>query len=160
MNDISETRISRHSTLVAIAIVSVIGISSLSFGISRYVIDQEKPGKEATLRLANEAYDRGDFSNASYLYERYISTFDKNDVSVKIDYAYSLHNTGKSEAGLSILKEVLGIQPRNAFALFNIAVIYYRDGNKAKAKEWMNRCVINGDNTEIVNKARALLEQM
>jgi len=58
------------------------------------------------------------------------------------------------------LKVVLKKQPNNAFALFNIAVIYYRDGDKTKAKEWMKKCVEKGDAPEIVEKATLLLQQM
>jgi len=146
--------------MVLIALASIIVISSTSFAISRYVIEQQKPGKEETLRLANEAYDRGDFQQSSFLYERYIKEFDPSDISVLIDFGYSLHNVGKSQEGIDMLKGVLKMQPNNAFALFNIAVIYYRDGNALKAKEWMKRCVDKGDKPEIVEKARLLFEQM
>ncbi|MEY3313255.1 MAG: tetratricopeptide repeat protein [Ignavibacteria bacterium] len=146
--------------MVLIALASIIVISSTSFAISRYVIEQQKPGKEETLRLANEAYDRGDFQQSSFLYERYIKEFDPSDISVLIDFGYSLHNVGKSQEGIDMLKGVLKMQPNNAFALFNIAVIYYRDGNALKAKEWMKRCIDKGDKPEIVEKARLLFEQM
>ncbi len=146
--------------MAMIAMASIIVISSTSFAISRYVIEQQKPGKEVTLRLANEAYDRGDFQNSSFLYKRYIKEFDPSNISVMIDYGYSLHNTGKSQEGIQILKGVLKLQPNNAFALFNIAVIYYRDGKASKAKEWMRRCIENGDKPEIVEKARLLLEKI
>jgi tetratricopeptide (TPR) repeat protein len=146
--------------MVLIALASIIVISSTSFAISRYVIEQQKPGKEETLRLANEAYDRGDFQQSSFLYDRYIKEFDPSDISVLIDFGYSLHNVGKSQEGIDMLKGVLKMQPNNAFALFNIAVIYYRDGNALKAKEWMKRCIDKGDKPEIVEKARLLFEQM
>lgn len=120
--------------MVVIAMASIIVIGSTSFAISRYVIEQQKPGKEETLRLANEAYDRGDFQQSSFLYDRYIKEFDPSDISVLIDFGYSLHNVGKSQEGIDMLKGVLKMQPNNAFALFNIAVIYYRDGNALKAK--------------------------
>jgi len=146
--------------MVIIAIASIIVIGSTSFAISRYVIEQQKPGKEETLRLANEAYDRGDFQHSSFLYERYIKEFDPSNISVMIDFGYSLHNVGKSQEGIIVLKDVLKMQPNNAFALFNIAVIYYRDGNASKAKEWMKLCIEKGDKPEIVEKARLLFEQM
>jgi len=146
--------------MVLIALASITVISSTSFAISRYVIEQQKPGKEETLRLANEAYDRGDFQQSSFLYERYIKEFDPANISVMIDFGYSLHNIGKSQEGVNMLKGVLRLQPNNAFALFNIAVIYYRDGNAEKAKEWMQRCIEKGDKPEIVEKAKLLFEQM
>jgi len=150
----------RFGSMEWIAIVSIIVISSISVAISRYVIEQQKPGKEETLRLANEAYDRGDFQNSSFLYNRYIKEFDPSNISVMIDYGYSLHNIGKSREGIAVLEDVLVIQPNNAFALFNIAVIHYRDGNKSKAKESMKKCIEKGDKPEIVEKAKLLLEQM
>jgi tetratricopeptide (TPR) repeat protein len=124
------------------------------------VIEQQKPGKEETLRLANDAYDRGDFHNSSYLYQRYIEEFDGENTSILIDYGYSLHNIGKSAQGIEILQGVLRKQPNNAFALFNIAVIYYRDGDRANARKWMKRCIEDGDTPDIVEKAKLLLQQM
>ena len=146
--------------MAIIAIVFVTIISGLSYSISRLAIEQEKPGKDETLRLANQAYDRGDFQGSSFLYKRYLDTFDSKNISVMIDYGYSLHNIGKSSDGIDVLRKVLLVDPSNAFALFNIAVIYYRDGNKTKAKEWMQQCVDKGNAPDIVEKAKALLEQM
>lgn len=160
MSDSDSPKKNGFTSMVLIAIALVAIITSTSFAISRLVIDQQKPGKEQTLRLANEAYDRGDFQNASYLYQRYIDVFDPENISVLIDYGYSLHNVGKSPQGIEVLRSVLKKQPRNAFALFNIAVIYYRDGNKEQAKKWMKQCVELGDSADIVEKAKALLQQM
>ncbi|MFM8456648.1 MAG: tetratricopeptide repeat protein [Ignavibacteria bacterium] len=160
MSEAEKTKNFTIDTLVIVAVLSVLAISSSSFAISRYVIEQQKPDKEETLRLANEAYDRGDFQNAAYLYQRYIDVFDNENISVRIDYGYSLHNVGNSAKGIEILQSVLQKQPRNAFALFNIAVIYFRDGNKVKAKEWMKQCIEKGDSPEIVEKATLLLQQM
>jgi tetratricopeptide (TPR) repeat protein len=160
MSDNSSQNKFRFDKMSLIAILSVTFIASTSYAISRFVIEQQKPGKEETLRLANEAYDRGDFQNSSYLYQRYIDVFDGENLSVLIDYGYSLHNVGNSSKGIEILKVVLKKQPNNAFALFNIAVIYYRDGDKSKAKEWMKKCVEKGDAPEIVEKATLLLQQM
>ncbi len=160
MSDIGSLQKVRFDKMAMIAVLSVTLIASTSFAISRFVIEQQKPGKEETLRLANLAYDRGDFQNASYLYQRYIDVFDPEDINVLIDYGYSLHNVGNSSKGIEILKVVLKKQPTNAFALFNIAVIYYRDGDKSKAKEWMKQCVEKGDAPEIVEKATLLLQQM
>lgn len=160
MSDSGSPKKNPFDRMVFIAIALVAVITSTSFAISRFVIDQQKPGKEQTLRLANEAYDRGDFQNASYLYQRYIDVFDSENISVLIDYGYSLHNVGKSSQGIDVLRGVLKKQPRNAFALFNIAVIYYRDGNKEQAKKWMKQCVEMGDAPDIVEKAKVLLQQM
>ncbi len=160
MSDYNSQKKNRIDKMTFIAILSVTFIASTSFAISRFVIEQQKPGKEETLRLANLAYDRGDFQNSTYLYQRYIDVFDGENTSVLIDFGYSLHNVGNSSKGIEILKVVLKKQPNNAFALFNIAVIYYRDGNKAKAKEWMKLCVEKGDAPEIVQKATLLLQQM
>ena len=159
MNDNKQSRF-RIGKLAWIAFASIFVVSSISFAISRYVIEQQKPGREETLRLANEAYDRGDFQQSSFLYGRYIKEFDPSNISVMIDYGYSLHNIGKSDEGISILEHVLTMQPNNAFALFNIAVIHYREGNKSKAKESMKVCIDKGDNPEIVEKAKLLFEQM
>lgn len=160
MSDNNSQKTFRIDKMTLIAILSVTFIASTSFAISRFVIEQQKPGKEETLRLANLAYDRGDFQNSTYLYQRYIDVFDGDNTSVLIDFGYSLHNVGNSTKGIEILKLVLNKQPNNAFALFNIAVIYYRDGNKSKAKEWMKLCVEKGDAPEIVQKAMLLLQQM
>ena len=57
-------------SLMIISGITVLSISGLSYGISRYNIEQAKPNKERTLTLANEAYDRNDYRAASSLYKR------------------------------------------------------------------------------------------
>ena len=147
-------------SLMIISGITILSISGLSYGISRYNIEQAKPDKERTLTLANEAYDRNDYRTASSLYKRYIDIFDKTNVSVIIDYGYSLHNIGRSDEGIQILKSVISKDKNNAFALFNIAVIYYQRKDIANAKIWLSKCSETSSSPEISQRAITILNKL
>jgi len=147
-------------SLIIISGITILSISGLSYGISRYNIEQAKPDKERTLTLANEAYDRNDYRTASSLYKRYIDIFDKTNVSVMIDYGYSLHNIGRSDEGIEILKSVISKDKNNAFALFNIAVIYYQRKDIANAKIWLSKCSETTSSPEISQRAISILNEL
>lgn len=147
-------------SLIIISGITILSISGLSYGISRYNIEQAKPDKERTLTLANEAYDRNDYRTASSLYKRYIDIFDKTNVSVMIDYGYSLHNIGRSDEGIEILKSVISKDKNNAFALFNIAVIYYQRKDITNAKIWLSKCSETTSSPEISQRAISILNEL
>lgn len=147
-------------SLIIISGITILSISGLSYGISRYNIEQAKPDKERTLTLANEAYDRNDYQTASSLYKRYIDLFDKTNVSVMIDYGYSLHNIGRSDEGIQILKSIISKDKNNAFALFNIAVIYYQRKDIANAKIWLSKCSETSSSPEISQRAISILNEL
>lgn len=147
-------------SLMIISGITILSISGLSYGISRYNIEQAKPDKERTLTLANEAYDRNDYRTASSLYKRYIDIFDKTNVSVMIDYGYSLHNIGRSDEGVEILKSVISKDKNNAFALFNIAVIYYQRKDITNAKIWLSKCSETTSSPEISQRAISILNEL
>lgn len=147
-------------SLMIISGITILSISGLSYGISRYNIEQAKPDKERTLTLANEAYDRNDYRTASSLYKRYINIFDKTNVSVMIDYGYSLHNIGRSDEGVEILKSVISKDKNNAFALFNIAVIYYQRKDITNAKIWLSKCSETTSSPEISQRAISILNEL
>lgn len=147
-------------SLMIISGITILSISGLSYGISRYKIEQAKPDKERTLTLANEAYDRNDYRTASSLYKRYIDIFDKTNVSVMIDYGYSLHNIGRSDEGVEILKSVISKDKNNAFALFNIAVIYYQRKDITNAKIWLSKCSETTSSPEISQRAISILNEL
>lgn len=147
-------------SLMIISGITILSISGLSYGISRYNIEQAKPDKERTLTLANEAYDRNDYRTASSLYKRYIDIFDKTNVSVMIDYGYSLHNIGRSDEGVEILKSVISKDKNNAFALFNIAVIYYQRKDITNAKFWLSKCSETSSSPEISQRAISILNEL
>ena len=147
-------------SLMIISGITILSISGLSYGISRYNIEQAKPNKERTLTLANEAYDRNDYRTASSLYKRYIDIFDKTNVSVMIDYGYSLHNIGRSDEGVEILKSVISKDKNNAFALFNISVIYYQRKDITNAKIWLSKCSETTSSPEISQRAISILNEL
>lgn len=147
-------------SMIIVSAIAVISITSISYAISRYTIEQSKPGKEKTLQLANEAYDRNDYKSASSLYKRYIDYFDASNINVKIDYGYSLHNIGNSSEGIEILSSVLKIDSNNAFALFNLAVIYYQKKDVKNAVLWLTKCSKSTSSPEIAQRALTILTQL
>ena len=77
-----------------------------------------------------------------------------------IDYGYSLHNIGRSDEGVEILKSVISKDKNNAFALFNIAVIYYQRKDITNAKIWLSKCSETSSSPEISQRAISILNEL
>ena len=77
-----------------------------------------------------------------------------------IDYGYSLHNIGRSDEGIQILKSIISKESNNAFALFNIAVIYYQRKDVTNAKIWLTKCSQTSSSPEISQKAVSILNEL
>jgi tetratricopeptide (TPR) repeat protein len=145
---------------VIVALLSIVIIAGSSFAISYYHTEQSKPDREQTLKLANAAYDRSDFQMAAALYERYLHIFDSTDANVQVDYSFSVYSMGRREDGIAMLKALISKNPENAFALFNLAVMYFQMKQIPEAKQWLQRCAENKGSPEMAAKAQAILQQL
>ncbi|MBK9247108.1 MAG: tetratricopeptide repeat protein [Ignavibacteria bacterium] len=147
-----------------VSIYSTIGVmvllSSISFGISRYVIEQAKPDKEETYRLANLNYDKGDFVTAAGLYQRYLDKFDSENVAMRIDYGYALFSSGKQFEGIEVTKSVLIAHPEQASAMYNIGVMYANQGNFSEAMRWLKKCASSTTYPDIAAQAQDIINKV
>ncbi|MBS1537755.1 MAG: tetratricopeptide repeat protein [Bacteroidetes bacterium] len=142
--------------IVSIAVV----IAGISFGISRYVIEQSKPDKDQTFALANTNYDKGDFVTAAALYKRYLEKFDADNVSVKIDYGYALFKTNKQDEGIAVVKSVINADPQQAVAMYNLGGMYLEQGNSEEAVRWFKQCSTSQLYPGIAARAQDILSKI
>ncbi|MFN8361531.1 MAG: tetratricopeptide repeat protein [Candidatus Kapaibacterium sp.] len=146
------------------SVVATIGVmvvvASISFGISRYVIEQAKPDKEETYKLANTSYDKGDFVTAASLYQRYLEEFDPANVAVRIDYGFALFSSGKQAEGIEVTKNVLTAHPEQASAMYNIGVMYASQGNFSEAMRWLQQCASSTAFPDIAARAQDIINKV
>ena len=138
----------------------MVAVGSISFGISRYVIEQAKPDKEETYKLANLSYDKGDFVTAAALYQRYLEKFDPDNVAMRIDYGYALFSSGKHSEGIEVTKSVLIAHPEQASAMYNIGVMYANQGNFSEAMRWLKKCASSTTYPDIAAQAQDIINKV
>jgi tetratricopeptide (TPR) repeat protein len=138
----------------------MVAVASISFGISRYVIEQAKPDKEETYKLANLSYDKGDFVTAAALYQRYLEKFDPDNVAMRIDYGYALFSSGKQSEGIEVTKSVLIAHPEQASAMYNIGVMYANQGNFSEAMRWLKQCASSTVFPDIAAQAQDIINKV
>lgn len=146
------------SLILIVAILIV--VAGLSFGISRYILEQSKPNKEQTFTLANTNYDKGDFVTAAALYKRYLEKFEADNVSVKIDYGYALFKTNKQEEGINVVKGVINADPQQAIAMYNLGGMYLEQGNTQEAVRWFKQCATSQLYPDIAARAQDILSKI
>jgi len=146
------------------SLVLIVGIlvtvTGISFGISRYLIEQSKPNKEQTFALANTNYDKGDFVMASALYKRYLEKFDPDNISVKIDYGYALFKSDKKDEGIEVMKSVVNADPQQAIAMYNLGIMYLEKKNSQEAIRWFKQCASSQFYPEIAARAQDILSKI
>ena len=138
----------------------MVAVASISFGISRYVIEQAKPDKEETYTLANASYDKGDFVTAAALYQRYLEKFDPENVAMRIDYGFALFSSGKQAEGIEVTKSVLIAHPEQASAMYNIGVMYANQGNFSEAMRWLRQCASSTAFPDIAAQAQDIINKV
>jgi tetratricopeptide (TPR) repeat protein len=119
-------------------------------------ITQSPERHDVELRLANLFYDMGAFPMASATYAQYLKA-DPNNVSARIDYAYTLLRMNKSDEAIAETKVALTREPNHPIATFNLGVIYYQLGDMAQAKQWLEKAKTLAPNSRISEGADKIL---
>ncbi|MBU3679540.1 MAG: tetratricopeptide repeat protein [Candidatus Kapabacteria bacterium] len=109
---------------------------------------------------ANISYDLGKFEQASRYYRRFLDSIDPSATAVRVDYAYSLFQTGKQDDAIAELEAVIQKDPKNQSALFNIAVMYTQLRNMELAVQWFTRCQQADPSSEIGQRAAMALKEL
>ncbi|MFM8772106.1 MAG: tetratricopeptide repeat protein [Candidatus Kapaibacterium sp.] len=109
---------------------------------------------------ANISYDLGQFERASKYYRRFLDSIEPSEMAVRVDYAYSLFQTGKQNEAIAELEAVIRKEPKNQSALFNIAVMYTQLRNKDLAVTWFTRCQQADPSSEIGQRAAMALKEL
>jgi tetratricopeptide (TPR) repeat protein len=112
------------------------------------------------ISAANIAYDLGQFDKASRFYRRFLDSISASVTSVRIDYSYALFQTGKQKEAIAELKLIIGKDPKNQSALFNIAVMYTQMQQFEEATSWFERCRTADPASPIGQRAKLALDQL
>jgi cytochrome c-type biogenesis protein CcmH/NrfG len=109
---------------------------------------------------ANISYDLGQFEKATTYYKRFLENVDPSNTAIRIDYAYSLYQTGKQDEGKTVLTDVIRSEPRNQVAMLNLAVMYAQERNFDEALTWSKRCRDADPASELGKRAVLAITQL
>lgn len=109
---------------------------------------------------ANISYDLGQFDKAATYYKRFLESVEPSNTAIRIDYAYSLYQTGKQDEGKAVLADVIRREPRNQVALLNLAVMYAQERNFDEALVWFKRCRDADPSSELGKRAVLAITQL
>ena len=109
---------------------------------------------------ANISYDLGQFDKATTYYKRFLENVDPSNTAIRIDYAYSLYQTGKQDEGKTVLTDVIRSEPRNQVAMLNLAVMYAQERNFDEALTWFKRCRDADPSSELGKRAVLAITQL
>ncbi|MCX6139461.1 MAG: tetratricopeptide repeat protein [Candidatus Kapabacteria bacterium] len=112
------------------------------------------------ISAANIAYDLGEFDKSARYYHRFLDSIDPSNTPIRIDYAYSLYQTGKQAEGRSTLEDIIRKEPRNQTAMLNLAVMWAQDRQFDEALKWFKRCRSVDPESELGKRAAMAIEQL
>ncbi len=110
------------------------------------------------VNYANALYDASLFKSASEVYQRYLTQIDSSNANARIDYAFTLFQQGMTDSALFHTQKALAFEPEHPIAMYNLGIIYVRMEQPAKAREWLERCILAADSQAIGANARRLLD--
>lgn len=112
------------------------------------------------LSSANISYDLGQFEKASRYYRLFLDSIAPGRTDVRIDYAYSLFETGKQEDGMAVLVDVVKRDPKNQTATLNLAVMFAQQQKFDEALKWFKRCRDVDPASDLGKRAAMAIEQL
>lgn len=118
---------------------------------------KNNPGDlEHLIMLGNLYFDLGRFDDAINPYLKALSI--KPDLDdVRVDYAVSLFNTGKGDAAVKELEQVIQHNPKHQTAYYNLGVIHLHLKHSDKAKMYWEHVLHIDPDTELAKKAKISL---
>lgn len=112
------------------------------------------------LSSANISYDIGAFEKAARYYRLFLDSIAPYRMDVRIDYAYSLFETGKQEEGMIVLQGVVKKDPQNQNATLNLAVMYAQQQRFDEALKWFRRCRDVNPESDLGRRAAMAIQQL
>jgi len=112
------------------------------------------------LSSANISYDLGQFEKATRYYRLFLDSIAPNRTDVRIDYAYSLFETGKQEDGMAVLVDVVKADPENQTATLNLAVMFAQQQKFDEALKWFKRCRDADPASDLGKRASMAIKQL
>jgi len=108
------------------------------------------------LELAHLNNDSGFYDKAIPLYQRYLEKFPEN-ADARIDMGVCMYNLGDFDNAIREMKNALKYEPKHQIGHLNLGVVNLTAGNSDVAKEWFQKAVDLGPDTDVGKRAKELL---
>ncbi|MCZ6702241.1 MAG: zinc ribbon domain-containing protein [Ignavibacteria bacterium] len=108
------------------------------------------------LKLADLNNDSGFYEKAIPLYKRYLKKI-PSDADARIDMGVCFYNIGNYDASIKEMKTALEHESNHQIGHLNLGVVNLTAGNVDVAKEWFQKAIELGPDTEVGKKAKNLL---
>lgn len=112
------------------------------------------------ISAGNVAYDLQEYNKAERHYKSFLDKYSNGQTAVKIDYGFTVFQTGKQDQGIKILRNVLDNDRNNQTALFNLAYMYQQQGKADSTRELLTRCRDANPTSDIGKNAAGVLQQL
>lgn len=109
------------------------------------------------LKLANLTHDAGFFEKAIKYYKDYL-ILKPNDNDAEVDMGVCYFELNKFDEAEKIFENVVKKNPRHQIAFLNLGIVNLNQQEVEKAKEYFNKCIQLGENTDAGQRAKKLLE--
>lgn len=100
-------------------------IKSRIAGLEKMLASQPE-NVEATVQLANDYFDIGNYDKAVEIYQKAIA-LDPNNADVITDMGVAYRRLKKPEEAVAAFKRAIGVRPDQALALFNMGIVLKDD---------------------------------
>ena len=112
---------------------------------------------EALLELAHLRNDSQMFDKAIENYQEYLKRVPK-DAEARIDMGVCYYNLGKYSEAITAMTEALKYSPNHQIGHLDLGIVNLAAGNMEKAREWLQKTVDLGPETEVGKRAQELLK--
>ncbi len=113
---------------------------------------------ELLLKLAHKLNDSGFYEKAIARYTDYLQ-IDPKKTDVWVDMGVCYFELRKYEEAKATIKKGLEEDPNHQIAHFNLGIINFTSGNKAKAYDWWEKTIKINANSNVAKKAKEFLEK-
>lgn len=112
---------------------------------------------EALLELAHLRNDSGMFEKAIENYQEYLSRI-PTDAEARIDMGVCYYNLGRYNEAIAEMTKALEYSPDHQIGHLNLGIVNLAAGNVEKSREWLQKSVALGPETEVGKRAEELLK--
>lgn len=119
-------------------------------GLEKMLIAQPD-NVEATVQLANDYFDLGNYEKSVEIYQK-ASSLDPNNADVITDMGVAYRRMKKPEDAITAFKKALSVKPDHALALFNMGIVLKDDVKKPEdaIAAWEKFLEVAGDSPHAV----------
>ncbi|HSP87318.1 MAG TPA: tetratricopeptide repeat protein [Ignavibacteriaceae bacterium] len=112
---------------------------------------------EALLELAHLRNDSGMFEKAIENYQEYLKRV-PSDADSRIDMGVCYYNLGKYDEAIAAMTKALEYNKDHQIGHLNLGIVNLASGNVEKSREWLQKAVSLGPETDVGKRAQELLK--